>query len=583
MAEVDKTPSSGKACWILLTVLVVVVIGACAVLALMPELFSLGAVRLVDRVAIAPQEAVLAGGQWRLVSQWESGGEQREAQNVYVVEFKSLPGWEAPAPVVLKKGAVPASIEGIYKPARYAEETILTLAGSSTLANRLVPELAENYLRHVGADEVRRLPGQNPDEFNVQGVFYSSKEIRTIRIEGFGTSHGFSALKDGACDLAMATQKLSPLDVRRIGEGVIAQGSENRLGMDAVAVVVNRGNTVPALTVEQVGKIFSGEITNWEQVGGPAGMIKVVALAPAFATRSFFEGAFMNGMPLGKSVREVDVHGMVSELVAQDQQAIGFCSITLAGQSREMPIKLRNDSEPLLPSPQNIRTLAYPASRSVYLYVRSDSMNVYARDFIRLSRDKAGQEIVSKYGFVNNADLPEEDSPSGTVERPGPAAPQGGEFETPAVLKAPPIAGPLPKLVQFDGEVVSDETRTEVLQGFADGIFGARHLPFVLRFEPGTIDLDQQADRELDHIIELMKAPANAGKVLVLVGFSDSAGTYASNLAVSMRRAEVVADALKKRGVQGVAVLAAGEEGAIEPNNSRAGRERNRRVELWLK
>jgi phosphate transport system substrate-binding protein len=81
----------------------------------------------------------------------------------------------------------------------------------------------------------------------------------------------------------------------------------------------------------------------------------------------------------------------------------------------------------------------------------------------------------------------------------------------------------------------------------------------------------------------MMKEPKNSGKTIVLVGYSDSVGAYASNLAVSRKRAEVVAEALRKRGLQDLIVLAAGEEGAIERNDIRAGREKNRRVEIWLK
>jgi phosphate transport system substrate-binding protein len=105
----------------------------------------------------------------------------------------------------------------------------------------------------------------------------------------------------------------------------------------------------------------------------------------------------------------------------------------------------------------------------------------------------------------------------------------------------------------------------------------------VFRFESGSIDLDQQAHRDVSRVAEMMRAAKYAGKTIILVGFSDSAGMYASNLAISRKRAEAVARALKARGVGDVVLLAAGEEGAIERNDSRAGREVNRRVELWLK
>ena len=584
MSEVDNARSTGKTWCVLLVFLALAAIGFTAALALWPDLISLGSARIVGQVSIAPPEAVTAGGQWRLVSQWQGAGELQEAENLYLVEFKAIPGWEAPAPVVLKNGDARGRVEGVYIPARYAEQTILTLAGSSTLANRLVPELADRYLKHLGADEVRIVPGALADDFSVQGIFYSTKEIRSVEIQGRGTPSGFMALKDGKCDVAMAVHRLSPVDARSIGDDAITAESEHRLGMDAVAVVVHRDNPVKALTLEQVGGIFSGEITDWAQVGGPSAKINVFALRDAFGTRGFFESIFLGHKTFAPGVRDVDVHFMLPELVSQDLWGIGFCSITMAGRCREMPLKVRADSEAVLPTPEAIRTLAYPASRSVYLYVRADSENIYARDFIRLSLSDAGQDIVGKFGFVNLGEISgapaAETHVSGSQQGAVPSIFRPG---APSVLKAPALTGPLPPLVQIDGEVVTEGTRKAVLQEYLDGIYGAEHLPFVFRFQSSSLDPDQKALQDVDRVAALMKNPANASKAVILVGFSDSVGDYESNLAVARKRAEAVAGKLQAKGVRNVIVLAAGEEGAVEPNESRLGRERNRRVEIWLK
>jgi phosphate transport system substrate-binding protein len=249
-----------------------------------------------------------------------------------------------------------------------------------------------------------------------------------------------------------------------------------------------------------------------------------------------------------------------------------------------MPLKVRADSEAVLPTPEAIRTLAYPASRSVYLYVRADSENIYARDFIRLSLSDAGQDIVGKFGFVNLGEISgapaDETHVSGSQQGAVPSIFRPGAH---SVLKAPALTGPLPPLVQIDGEVVTEGTRKAVLQEYLDGIYGAEHLPFVFRFQSSSLDPDQKALQDVDRVAALMKNPANASKAVILVGFSDSVGDYESNLAVARKRAEAVAGKLQAKGVRNVIVLAAGEEGAVEPNESRLGRERNRRVEIWLK
>jgi len=586
MADMDESGSSGRFFVFLLALLFIAAVGASATFFFRPDLIPLSLLspRPVESVKILPQEAASEGAQWRLVGQWQGLGDYHGAADLFRVEFKPVPGWEAPAPVVIRKDQINAAVEGVYKPARYSTQTILTLAGASTVANRVAPELAALYLTNIGANEVRKIPGNAADEYSVEGIFYAAREIRSIRIAGQGTASGFAALKDDACDVAMATQRLSEADTRIFGPGVITAQSEHRLGMDAVTVVVHKDNPVPALTLEQVGAIFAGEISNWDQVGGPSAPIKTFILQENFGTRLFFEDFFMTGRSFAASARVVDVHDLLPDLVSQDTWAIGFCSLAMANQCREMPLRQRPDSEAVLPSVQSIASLAYPASRNLYLYIKATTGNIYARDFVRVALGEAGQDIVKKFGFVQNSEIMADAGGGGGDALPGEAAPAVSVFgqEASPVLKAPSLTT-LPPLVQYDGEAVPDNARRAVLQDYLDGIYGAEKLPFVLRFEAGSLDLDEQAVRDVGRVAAMMREPKNSGKTVVLAGFSDSVGPYASNLAVSRKRAEAVAAALGKSGVTEMVILAAGEEGAVERNDIRAGREKNRRVEIWLK
>ena len=397
MADMDGSGSSGKFFGFFLAVLALAVMGAAVTFFLRPDLFSLGSINPVAHVSIFPQEAAVGGGQWRLLSQWHGAGDLHEAGNLYRVEFKPIPGWETPPPVVLKKDETGARVEGVYKPVRYSTQTILELSGASTLASRLAPELAEFYLTNIGANEVRRIPGKSADEMTVEGIFYAAREIRAIEISGQGTAAGFSALKAGDCDIAMAVHKLSAVDAKIFGEGVITAQSEHRLGMDAVAVLVHRDNPVPSLTIEQVGGIFSGEISNWEQVGGPSAPIKVFVLRENFATRRFVKDFFLNGKDFVSSARVINVHEMLPELVSQDPWAIGFSSITMANQCREMPLKAGVDSDAVAPTPEvHPQTCLSGRPELVSLSSGHDGQRLRPRFHSRCSgprRPGSGQEI----------------------------------------------------------------------------------------------------------------------------------------------------------------------------------------------
>lgn len=143
-------------------------------------------------------------------------------------------------------------------------------------------------------------------------------------------------------------------------------------------------------------------------------------------------------------------------------------------------------------------------------------------------------------------------------------------------------AGPLPPLVQLDGEVVTEAARRDVLLAYREGVSGAQRLQSVFRFDAASINPDREARAEVDRMARFMQRRENAGKQLILVGFSDSPGDYASNLAASRKRAEAIANEFRSRGIQAL-VLAAGEEDPLESNETKAGREKNRRVELWMR
>ena len=571
----DSSKRTGGALWALL---ILVGIGCGMLFAIKPELFPLGSPRLVRSVVIEPEEAARNGAQWRVVTQWQGAGEA-QSEALQLVEFKNVPGWEAPSPIVLKNGEFNAELKGQYQPANYSEEIILELEGATTMSNRLAPELAQYYLTHLGANEVRRLPGKDGDDISVQGIFYSSREIRTIRIKGGGTSWGFSALRNGVCDIAMAANRPSPEEAALFPENILSPEAEHQIGMDAVAIVVHKDNPVQSLTASDIGKIFRGEITSWDQVGGSSNPIKVFALRDSFGARHLVRQVFMGGKAYAAAVRDVDVHSMMSDFVSEDAHAIGFCSIAFANQCRVMPVGGDAGSEAVAPTPESVRSHTYPAFRDLYLYQLSKSKNVYARDVIRMAQSASGQELVARYGFVSMKSIA--GGPGNGIQGSG-----AGVVDSDAgSLMSQRLAGTgsLPPLDQVGHEVVSEAARRKVLEPYWEAISGATRLPLVLWFEFGSTRLDKQSEVAFEEMIKLLKSPEHAGKKAILVGFSDSAGSYASNLAISRQRTEVVAKRMRNSGIDNVMVLAVGEEEAMEPNKTRSGRERNRRIQVWIK
>ena len=104
----------------------------------------------------------------------------------------------------------------------------------------------------------------------------------TINYNGSGSGTGIQSVIDGTCDLGLSSRELKDEEA---ANGAVA----HVVALDGVAIVVNPANTVADLTVEQIAKIYTGEIADWSELGGAAGPIAVIGREAGSGTRGAFE------------------------------------------------------------------------------------------------------------------------------------------------------------------------------------------------------------------------------------------------------------------------------------------------------
>ncbi len=114
-------------------------------------------------------------------------------------------------------------------------------------------------------------------------------------------------------------------------------------------------------------------------------------------------------------------------------------------------------------------------------------------------------------------------------------------------------------------------------------VSGAGRLSLDFHFLAGTSQFDENASGDLDRLVELMADPTYQQRNLLLFGFSDSVGGAKKNIALSKDRAKAVADQLQMRGIKPLVVNGFGKDLPIASNDTEDGREKNRRVEVWLR
>lgn len=134
-----------------------------------------------------------------------------------------------------------------------------------------------------------------------------------------GSSSGITAVSEGRCDIGLSSRALK--------EDEKASLTETTLALDGIAIVVNNSNTVSDLTLDQIAKMYTGEITNWSQVGGKDGEIVLIGREAGSGTRDGFE-SITGTEDKCKYRQELTSTGDVITTVSQNPNAIGYASLS---------------------------------------------------------------------------------------------------------------------------------------------------------------------------------------------------------------------------------------------------------------
>jgi phosphate transport system substrate-binding protein len=426
---------------------------------------------------------------------------------------------------------------GTVPPPASGATTILRLSGSNTIGSELVPALAQAFLRQLGAFDARIVPGANDQEKTVEGTLPGNSSPSLIQIQAHGSATAFTALADGSCDIGMASRKINSSEIANLSSmgDMTSPASEHILGLDGIAVIVNQANPITSLTKDQLSKIFSGAITDWSAVGGSGGAVKIYARDDKSGTFDTFKSLVLGGGNLAPSAQRFEDSAALSDAVANDANGIGFIGLPYVRSAKAIAVA-EAGAMPMLPNRFTVATEDYPLSRRLYLYTPATSQNKYVRQFVQFVISKAGQDIVASNGFV--AQNIEQQHQSIAVGAPA-------EYKR---LTA-----------------------------------GAERLSVDFRFRTGRSDLDNKALVDLDRVISFVSDLHYSGESVLLFGFADSTGGKQMNQALSENRAKTVEQQFEQRGLHPGTVRGFGSDLPVASNDTEEGREKNRRVEIWVR
>jgi phosphate transport system substrate-binding protein len=151
-----------------------------------------------------------------------------------------------------------------------------------------------------------------------------------VTVQGGGSAVGIQSALSRTAQIGMADLLQLPEEAKNLTATEVAR--------DGIAIVVNPGNKVEGLTVQQVREIFNGVINNWKQVGGDDRPITVVSREAGSGTRTSFE-QIVGDISLAREALIQDSNGTIRETVANDANAIGYLSHGLINEKIK-PVKL---------------------------------------------------------------------------------------------------------------------------------------------------------------------------------------------------------------------------------------------------
>ena len=203
-----------------------------------------------------------------------------------------------------------------------------------------------------------------------------------------GSGAGIEAASNGSADIGLASRALK--DEEKAG-GL----TETVVALDGIAVIVNADSKVENLTVEQIGKIFTGEITDWSEVGGDAGTISCIGREAGSGTRDGFE-TITGTAEACKYRQELTSTGDVIATVASNPDAIGYASLAALKDT----VKALSVSG-VTPTEETVKDGSYIIQRPFVLVTKEGTaLSATAQKFFDFALSADAADIISAAGAV---------------------------------------------------------------------------------------------------------------------------------------------------------------------------------------
>jgi phosphate transport system substrate-binding protein len=225
--------------------------------------------------------------------------------------------------------------------------------------------------------------------------YMSANPDVNITVSESGSGNGAKSMVNGTCDVAILSRPMKDSEFKAAAEKGI-QPVAHVAALDGLPILVHPSNPVQDLTVEQVRKIYLGEISNWKEVGGPDKAIVTISRDTNSGTYETFAKLIMAKQKIHENCEYVGSNGAIRQRVQSTPAAIGYAGLGFVDKTVKA---LKIDG--IYPSPETVQTGEYPVARPLFMYTNTyPKLGTPLYQFMTIHLTEDGQEMVEEIGFV---------------------------------------------------------------------------------------------------------------------------------------------------------------------------------------
>lgn len=429
--------------------------------------------------------------------------------------------------------------------------------GGSGIGTNFMPELVKSYAASRGLT-VRQTIGTDDRDLIFTLEDSTGKEVGTFNVLRRGVAQGYRDLIDDKVELVWTSARMTDAQEALFAQAGLremrTQGREHVFALDSMVALVSQDNPAVSISVENLAAIYAGRITDWSQLGLPAGPITVYAPVEGMGLLMHFKNTILT--PRGLELRPDAVRlGTViewSDRVASDPKGIGFNFIGYLRNAKALNVATACGLV-TRPTYFSAKTEEFPLARRLYLYTKGRPQSALGRELLDHALSPEIQSVLRAANFVDQE-------------------PESLPFKEQGAR------------IAYALNAAKEDFDLDAMRSLITDISQASRLSTTLRFNTASFELDTKAVNDVERLAQLLATEEYKNRPVMLIGFADSVGNYNANLALSLRRAAAVSAALKNAGYAGqLQVKGYSELAPVACNDTPENREFNRRVEVWIK